>query len=166
MELTQTSRLIINSFCDDDAAFVLQLLHSPGWLQNIGRRPVDTLEQARVYIAERFQKGNEDGFGCFAVRLVEEHTTVGLISLLQRETLDAPDIGYALLPDYTGSGYALEATGAVVEHVISKLRLSKLYAVVKPGNKASESLLHKLAFKCEGTVIVGEETLQRFERHW
>jgi RimJ/RimL family protein N-acetyltransferase len=48
--ILQTNRLILRQFTTDDAAFIVELLNSPGWIQYIGDRNIKTEEQAKVYL--------------------------------------------------------------------------------------------------------------------
>jgi RimJ/RimL family protein N-acetyltransferase len=73
-----------------------------------------------------------------------------LCGLVKRSSLPEPDIGFALLPEYRRSGYALEAARAVLGHARS-IGLSRLLGIVIPENTASVRLLERLGFSCEGT---------------
>ena len=46
--ILETERLRLREFTLNDAAFIIELLNSPGWLQFIGDRNVKTEEQART----------------------------------------------------------------------------------------------------------------------
>jgi RimJ/RimL family protein N-acetyltransferase len=37
-----------------------------------------------------------------------------MCGLLKRDELDYPDLGYALLPDFCGKGYAIEASSSLI----------------------------------------------------
>ena len=49
----ETERLLLKPSTEEDAAFVLELLNTPKWLQFIGDRKVHTLEAAKEYIRNR-----------------------------------------------------------------------------------------------------------------
>ncbi|MGU3414060.1 GNAT family N-acetyltransferase [Enterobacteriaceae bacterium C34A] len=59
------------------------------------------------------------------------------------------DIGYALLPQAQGKGFAQEAVSAVCEHGFSSLGLSAVNAWVLAENSGSIRLLEKLGFMRE-----------------
>lgn len=65
--------------------------------------------------------------------------------LVQRDYLDAPDIGFAISEAYWGQGFAYESSLAVLKHARA-LKLNKLYAIISPGNVASIKLIEKLGF--------------------
>ncbi len=157
-----TSRLYIDHFGPGDAPFILELLNSEGWLRHIGPRDVSDIDRAAAYIREKLNAGNEADLGCFAIRLLESRQPVGLLSFLQRDYLDAPDIGYALHPDHYGNGYALEATQAFLLHIAASSP-EKVYAIVSPGNARSEHLLGKLQFTFTGSIRSDQGELRCFE---
>lgn len=58
------------------------------------------------------------------------------------------ELGYHLLPQYWGKGYAREAAGAVVSYGMTIS--DRIYAGAHPENHRSEALLGKLGFSCIG----------------
>ena len=135
----------------DDAAFFLRLLNEPSWLANIGDRGVRTLADAEGYIRNNIWAAyRADGFGLYAVQVKAIPQPIGLCGLVKRDFLSSPDLGFALLPEYAGQGYATEAARAVTLHAQVELRIERLYAIVKSGNQRSVRLLEQLGFRHEG----------------
>jgi [ribosomal protein S5]-alanine N-acetyltransferase len=137
----RTARLTLTPAVEADAGFVLELLNDPGWLRNIGDRGVRSLEDARAYIRERL------GQSLWLVMRDGAGEAIGMCGLVERETLDSPDLGYALLERHAGLGYATEAAAAVLRHVREVIRLPKLAAITDPDNRASQRVLEKLGFR-------------------
>ena len=109
-----TERLLLRQIDNADAPFILTLLNTPGWLQDIGDRHVKSLEAAGQYITNGPQKSyGEHGFGLLLVLEQELGLPVGMCGLLKRDSLSFPDLGFAFLPEYTGKGYARAAAAAV-----------------------------------------------------
>lgn len=50
MIVLETDRLILRHQKIEDAAFILELLNDPSWIQYIGDRGVRTIDDARDYI--------------------------------------------------------------------------------------------------------------------
>ena len=87
---------------------------------------------------------------------------IGICGLFKRENLDDPDIGFAVLPDYCGKGYAGEAAAAVVNYARDDLGLGVLTAIVSPDNAASIGLIEKLGLRFERMITMpGEEAAIR-----
>ena len=151
--ILETDRLILRQFDLDDAAFVIRLLNSPGWLAYIGDRGVKTIAEAEAYLQEGPMASFEvNGFGLAMVVLKETGEGIGMCGLIKREGLSDLDIGYALLPDNMGQGYAFEIAGATVDYAKEVLGLSRLLAITDPKNVASIKLLEKLGMQFEQEV--------------
>jgi [ribosomal protein S5]-alanine N-acetyltransferase len=160
-KIIETDRLTLSKVTEDDASFILALLNTPGWLKFIGDRGVKTIEDAQKYIQERFIKSYDDnGFGMYIIKLKNGNTPIGLSGLVKRPTLDDVDIGYALFDDFTGKGYAFEATKGVYNYGKKTLGLKRIVAIVNQDNKLSIKLLEKLGFYFEKMIISGEDELR------
>lgn len=154
----ETERLIIGKFSVDDAAFVLELLNTPAWLEFIGDRHVRTLDDAKQYILtgpltsyERF------GFGPYVVKLTDNGLPIGICGLYKRDELPDIDIGFSFLPAYAGKGYGYEAASAVLAYAATTLRLMRITGITKPTNQNSIRLLEKLGLRFEKKIIFGAD---------
>ncbi len=158
MPVATTDRLSIELLTSQDGGFMLELLNDPAFIRNIADRGVRTLDQARDYLESGpLASYREHGFGMYALRLKDDGTTIGLCGLVKRPSLDHPDIGYALLPDWRQQGFALEASLAVRDLAVNKLGLDHLLAIVSPHNLASRALLEKLGLRENGSVRLTPE---------
>lgn len=147
-------RLILRELTLDDAPFVLRLLNEPSFVRNIGDRGVRTHEQAREYLRSGpLASYAEHGHGLELVAL-PEGPAIGLCGLVRREGLELPDLGYALLPEFTGHGYAREAAAAMLARAHGELGLARILAVVAPSNHRSIHLLDALGFVAIGQVVL------------
>jgi ribosomal-protein-alanine N-acetyltransferase len=135
----------------EDAAFFLRLLNEPSWLENIGDRGVRTLADAEDYITHNIRAAYQaHGFGLYALQIRSAPLPIGLCGLVRRDFLSSPDLGFALLPEHCGHGYATEAARAVLKHAHVELGIERLYAIVRPGNQRSVRLLEQLGFRRTG----------------
>jgi ribosomal-protein-alanine N-acetyltransferase len=148
--ILETERLYLRKFIPEkDASYFMQLVNSPGWLKYIGDRNIHSEEAAVKYINDRVMKGYTDhGFGGYTI--IEKHSgkPIGNAGLYKRPALDHFDIGYALLPEFHGKGYAFEASSAVMQYA-RKSEMKKLYAITVPYNERSIHLLEKLGLRFE-----------------
>ncbi len=76
--------------------------------------------------------------------------------------LGAVEIGYSLLPEFQGWGYATEMMGALLEWAFTHPDVSTIAAEALPDNFASRRVLAKLGFVPSGTA--NEPGHLRFER--
>ena len=125
-------------------------MNAPGWLRYIGDRQIRSHEDARAYIESSLISSYEKhGFGLYIV----EHTQpLGLCGLLQRDYLEAPDLGFAILPEYERQGFTREAIELTLEYAAQSLQIPEILAIVLDENLASRNLLSRCGFAPSGTV--------------
>jgi len=158
MNVLETERLNLRWLSTEDAAFILELVNDPDWLQFIGDRGVRTLEDARAYI----QNGpiamyQRVGFGLFLVELKQSATPIGMCGLIERAGLEDIDIGYAFMPAFRGQGYAYESASAMMTYAQDTLGLKRVVAITAPDNMRSIALLTKLGLSFENMLRLGED---------
>src|SRR6476646_1252462 len=112
-----TPRLVLRCLDLDDAPFFLRLVNDPSFIANIADKGVRTLDDAR----ENLRNGPiasyaRHGHGLWMVELKDTGTPIGICGLIKRDVLDDVDVGYALLPEFCGQGYAAEAAAAALAH--------------------------------------------------
>lgn len=153
--IIQTERLQLHELSDqsqEDIVFVHRLLNEQSFIENIGDRGVHNLEDARGYIVKGpMASYRTNGFGLYRVQ-TGAGQTVGMCGLVNRPTLDDVDLGYALLPEFCGHGYAVEAGAAVLADARERLGLKRIVAIVDPRNGGSIRVLEKLDFRFEKMV--------------
>ena len=153
MALIETERLLISQLTLEDAAFIFKLVNSSSWLQYIGDRNIHTIEDARLYIEnEPLKSYNQWGFGPYKILLKSSNTAIGMCGLLKRDMLKDVDLGYALLPAYTGHGYAYEAARGILHYAKTHLGLQRVIAITSADNVRSLTLLQKLGLRFEQTL--------------
>jgi len=154
----ETPRLFVRRLdADDDAAFLLQLLNEPSFLENIGDRGVRSLDDARAYVAKGPAASYaQHGFGLFHVSLKDTREPMGLCGLLKRDWLEHVDIGFAYLPQYFGKGYGFEAARAVVDWGRREKGIQRVCGITKLDNVGSIRVLEKLGMTFERIVVSPE----------
>jgi RimJ/RimL family protein N-acetyltransferase len=148
MIVTETARLRLRHLTTDDADFIYGLVNQPSWLRFIGDKGVRNLDDARAYLQRGPLRSYQDHrFGLYLVELKESGEPIGICGLVKRDSLEDPDIGFALLPPFWGRGYALEAATAVLTHERKTLGIVRVLAIVSPDNEDSIKLLEKLGLR-------------------
>ena len=161
--MLETNRLTLDTLQETDAAFILELLNSPGWLSFIGDRQVYDMDAADAYV-KRIQGMSNVVY--WVVRKKGDAYPIGTVSFIKRDYLEDHDIGFAFLPQHHGMGYAQEAAAAVIGHVRNNNAHPVLVATVMQENLASIRLLSMLGFnfQCEIEVEGKPLHLYRNER--
>lgn len=160
--ILNTERLTLRRFRSNDAEFFSRLANTKGWLKFIGDRNVKTVKDAETYLQHKIISNySKNGCGFYLMHLKEYHHPIGMCGLVKRPFLTYPDLGYALLPEYEGFGYALEASKALLLYAKEEFQLHTLNAIVKENNQKSIQLLEKLAFIKQDKIITleGDEVL-------
>src|ERR1044072_173414 len=157
MKVLETERLILRRLSDDDAAFIVELLNQPLFIQDIGDKGVRTLDDARQYIKNGPEKSyEENGFGLNKVELKSSGVPIGISGLVKRDTLPDADIGFAFLPEYWDQGYAVESARAVMKHAHDVLGIHRVLAITSPDNEPSARLLEKIGLKFKRMISLSE----------
>lgn len=158
MKVLETERLRLRWLTPDDAPFMLELVTDPTWIEFVGDRGLKTVEDARVYITEKYVADYESlGFGLNLVELKETGTPVGICGLIKREGLEDVDLGFAFLPRHTGLGYAGESAAAVLTHGRAALGIGRIVAITTPNNRRSIRVLEKVGFRFERTMRLPDD---------
>lgn len=155
-----TERLKLEIIALPDAPFLLELVNTEGWKKFIGDRNVHSVADAEQYV----RKMTADDISCvWTVKSLKDGVPLGIITLIQRDYLDCPDIGFAFLPQFAKKGFAFEASNVVLQDLISKQEIPCVYATTIPENDASISLLQKLGLSFEREIEVDNERLLLFK---
>jgi len=154
----ETPRLVLDELTTDDAEFILELVNEEAFVRYIGDKGVRNRADACQYILtgpvasyERF------GFGLYRVALEESGQPIGICGVLKRDTLEHPDVGFAILQRFRAKGYAFESASAVMVHARETLGLGRILAITSQDNTASIGLLGKLGFAFERMRETGDE---------
>ena len=156
-KILETERLVLRELNTNDAVFILKLLNTPTWLKFIGDKKVHTIEDAKNYLVKGpIDSYKKNGFGLWLIILKKDNTPIGMCGLINRESLDDIDIGFALLPEHEKLGYGFEVASATMNYARNVLGINKIVAITDPRNIASIKLLNKIGLQFEKTIKVAE----------
>jgi RimJ/RimL family protein N-acetyltransferase len=143
-----TERLTLRPTSIGDAAFIVELLNSPLWIQNIGDRNVYNISDAETYVKTKMLAQLEVlGYGNYTVIRDSDEALIGTVGLYDRPGTEGIDIGFAFLPQYFGQGYALESAQRIMQAAVQEFGLKIIGGYTLPSNKASQKLLEKLGLR-------------------
>ena len=166
MIILATERLFLREFNTGDAGFILELLNNPSWIKYIGDKNILDTNDALNYINNGPLKSYQThGFGLYLVALKATEKPIGMCGLIKRDGLEDVDIGFALMPEYAGNGFAYEIASATLDHAKNKLGIEKVVAITSHDNENSIRLLNKLGlhFKKITRLHAEAEALMLFE---
>jgi len=151
----ETERLHLRATSAEDAPFILQLLNTPKWIQNIGGRNVHTIEEAKIYIEKKMKPQLDRlGYSNYTVIRKSDGAKMGTCGLYDREGLDGIDIGFAFLPEYEKQGFAFEASNRLKTFALEDICMKTIQGITTKENIASQKLLEKLGFAMTGTTVI------------
>ena len=139
-----TNRLNIRAIRRTDAPFMFKLMNTPGWLEFIGDREIKNPALAEAYIQKMLDQPE------YFYHIIEENERsipIGVLSFMHRKDEHHPDLGFALLPEHSGYGFAFEASQEFLSRLRKSGRIKEIIALTKPNNASSINLLEKLGFE-------------------
>jgi [ribosomal protein S5]-alanine N-acetyltransferase len=151
----ESGRIRARPFTHRDAAFVNRLLNDPDFLRFIGDRGVRTDADASRYLDEGpLAMYAKHGHGLWRISRRADDQPIGTCGLLRRDGFADADVGYALLPEFRGAGYAREAVVATLDVAQRRFGCSRVLAFVQPDNERSLHLLEVLGFQRVGATTL------------
>ncbi|WKV11455.1 GNAT family N-acetyltransferase [Marivirga harenae] len=137
----------IRPITPEDAPLLFDLMTSEKWLAQIGDRGIKSVADARQYILDKMHPDlHRKGFVNHIVIDSETKAEIGTCSLHDRDGIDGVDIGYGILEQFEGKGYATAAAQKMVELALNTYGLNKVYAITNDENLGSSRVLEKLGF--------------------
>jgi RimJ/RimL family protein N-acetyltransferase len=136
-----TDRLILRPFVEDDLED-LQRFHTDSDVQQgydvDGRAwPCEAIaDRLKAYISEQ----ERHGFSRWKLSL-KSGEFVGRAGLSWYVAGESAELGFGLLPDHWGRGYAQETATALIEWGFDQLPIDKIIAFTFPGNRRSRHTL-------------------------
>ncbi|WP_255151576.1 GNAT family N-acetyltransferase [Halorarius halobius] len=130
----------------DDAPFLERLVNDPAVRAGLGSHASHNEQEEREWV---------ESLGGEEVHLLAcvDGDPVGTFGLNDvNEVWGTTELGYMILPDHWGNGYATDAAALICGHAFDERRLAKVYAHVYETNPASARVLEKVGFEQEGLL--------------
>lgn len=151
--ILKTERLIIREMTLEDAPFLLKLLNEPSWIQFIGDRNVHTIKDAENYIQNKMiDSYKKYGFGFYIIIAKDSQKSIGTTGFVDREGMEHIEVGFALLQEFKGKGYAYEATKSIMSYAATKLKIDPIVAITDLENEKSIRLLNRLGLHYDKNI--------------
>jgi RimJ/RimL family protein N-acetyltransferase len=155
----ETDRLLLKPTSTDDAEFLFELYNTPKWFEYIEDRNIRTVEDAREYIESKtLPQLHKLWYSNYTLIRKSDHKKIGTCGLFDRDGLEGIDIGFALLPEFEGKGYAIESAKKITDLAFNIFGLTELSAITVTQNISSQSLCERLGMVQVGTIkLPGDE---------
>ena len=153
--IIETDRLILRAVTDEDLDGMFELDSTPVVHKYLGNKPIDSINQAQLYIDSLKSQYIERGIGRFAAIEKSTNNFIGWSGLKfntgDQEALgekrDFYDIGYRLIPRYWNKGYATESAIALLNYGFKNLNIKTIVGAAQIENIASNKVLQKIGLK-------------------
>jgi ribosomal-protein-alanine N-acetyltransferase len=161
MIIFETERLVVRTYTENDQENFFLLNGNSRVMRWI--RPVKTREESDQFLLETLAKIETDpDLGRWAVEEKTGGKFVGSFAIIPVENSERIQLGYALLPQHWGKGFATELTRKGLHYVFAKTKLSVIYALTEMPNISSQKVLIKTGFIESGIVTEGKKELVQF----
>ncbi len=158
-----TARLRLREFtaADEDAIYALD--SDPRVMRFIGDGSTSTRDDAKLAIGRVLRRYIEHpGQGAWHVSRRDDGRFVGWVSLKFAGESPDVEVGYRLVADAWGSGFATELARAMLERGFDGLALERIIGVTHPDNQASQRVLTKIGMRDEGWGRYYDQDLRLF----
>ena len=154
----KTQRLFIKPTLEEDADLIYELMNTPKFIEHVGNRNINSIDDAAQYIQlKMLSQLHKLGYSNYTLFTIENGEKIGICGLYNREGIAGVDIGFGLLPQYEGHGYAYEASKRIVKAGFEEFEIPTIKAITSKKNTASQTLLHKLGLEMIGTTKLPNE---------
>lgn len=160
--ILQTPRLILRQFTLDDAGLLLALNSNPEVLKYLHEPLLETEEQALHVLQNIILPQYKNNLGRWAIHLKATNEFIGWCGLKYLAELDEIDLGYRLMQEFWGKGYAFEAAKHTVDYGFNQLYLKKIVGRAHIDNAASLKILEKTGMQYTKDEVVDNCPVKTF----
>ena len=139
----ETLRLELREFTSADADDLYRLDSDPRVVKYLGGKPLSR-DEVEVNL-RRIRKGYRTnyGLGIWRAERRDSRAFIGWFCLKYVPRSTEVEVGYRLVPEVWGRGFATEGAQALVAYGFDDLGLYKIIGVTHPDNRASQRVLLK-----------------------
>lgn len=148
--LFETERLIVRQYTLQDEEYFYQFSSNQDVMRYI-RPIVNREESARLLTLNMQLYLSRPNTGRWAIFCKATGSYIGSFSILEMDVDNTKlHIGYALLPQFWGMGYATEVLEQGIAYFFDNHAAQLVYAITEDGNIASQKVLLKCGFLYQG----------------
>lgn len=153
-----TQRLILKPFLSSDISLMQRLDLDPEVVRYLGRGEVKSHDESAKNLTKILNDYQVYGLGLFAIYEKEMQKFLGRSGLIPWIIDDVLtwEIGYSLIREAWGKGYASEAFNALSSWARENLNVPHVISLIHPLNKASIHVAEKAGMKFSRMIQVGD----------
>ena len=152
MDGIRTARVVLRGMTADDIDSYLAYHADPDVLAWLTTATPPTREQVVDRVNRAAELGGPTAGEWYRYVIDDCGTIVGDVVCQVRPGGGVAEIGYVLHPGHRGRGYASEAAGALVDHLIAHHGIHRIEASLAPDNVASMRVLEAIGMTFEATA--------------
>jgi [ribosomal protein S5]-alanine N-acetyltransferase len=162
----ETERLLLRHITLADAPLIYRLNSSPGVLQYIHEPELkDVADAERVIRDIILPQYTLYNLGRWAMETRDSGIFLGWCGLKYRPELDEIDLGYRLMTEHWGKGYATEAARHTLQYGFEQLSLSTVVGRAHIDNIASLTVLEKIGMQYSRHETVDDCPVKTYHAH-
>lgn len=147
--LIETPRLVLRQIVPSDKDDMYALHADPAVQQYTGEPLIKSVAEMEEAIQYRLDNYDKYGYGRWATLRKSDGQFIGWAGLAYLEEFGETDLGYRFMPNYWGSGYATEASEAILRYGFDVIRLKRIIAIAMKDNLASIRVMQKIGMQFE-----------------
>lgn len=152
-KIFETNRLILKPTSLSDSELIFMMMNAPKFKKYVGDRNITSIKKAEKYIEEKMIPQLQTlGYSNYTIIKKSNNLKIGVCGLYSREGIEGIDIGFGILPNFEGAGYAFEAANKLKEAAFENFQIQKIKAITSENNFASQKILEKLNMTSIGRV--------------
>lgn len=162
MEL-QTERLLLRPVREDDFEMLYNIFTNEAVRKYLLDDIIVSADQVKGFIAASLHTFQLKSYGLWLLTEKSTGETVGVAGLRHFYGEEQPQLLYALLPQFTGRGYATETATRIIAYSFEQLLFDYLIATCDVPNQASHNVAQRVGMKKKGEEVVNGLPLVFYE---
>lgn len=137
----------LEKFTENDFPYYFRLVNDEKVMEMITEKAIG-LKAAKADFEKLIENnGINEHFGNFKILDSQTIDFIGLAKLeIKEENSTAAELGYMILPQYWGKGFAGKSATLLMEKAKKQPSIKKLFAIIDPKNAASRKILTNNGF--------------------
>lgn len=160
--IVETPRLYLRQFTLADTGYIYRLNSNPEVLKYLHERPLVSEKDAAGIIRTAILPQYKNNLGRWAMFTKTGNEFLGWCGLKHRPELDEIDLGYRLMQEAWGKGYAAEAAKHCIDYGFEKLSLKEITGRAHIENHVSLHILQKIGMRYIKDEVVDDCPVKTF----